>query len=724
MKTPSLAALAIVLAAAPLLAGPVADLVPGLASNDIAEQDKAQTALNALCTAADHKAVAAELAAQLAPTLPAQAALPLLRQAGLIGDKACVPAVTALLRHADARVRDAARQALELLPGGDADKALLAGLAGTKDTSETIGFIQSLGQRRTRDAVKVIEPFLKNRDDVVRFAAARALANMADDPSIAALVAARASAEPKLRDELTPALFDSAQSALRQGHSDAAISLYTQLGQSAESDRIRAQALLGLLLAEPKKAGQRIEAALGKDDDAIRFAAITAVARLGDPALAKILAGHLAALPDEGKVQGLAALAAAGDRSVLPSILPLLQTATGAVARATVNALVPLADGTCVDALLKLGALPDWKKDVAALLADAPGPGMDERLLQALGRGEPEQRLLAMDALIARQAPGLQKSLLTLAGDADDKIATTALTGMKRLVKAEDFDALLALVRSAPSRPRAEAALSTLFAAAGQARDPAKEVARIGPALADASADTQRALLAAGAKFGASAPLPAAMQILGLMDGLLDKPDLRANAAHFAIELAPRLLAADPDAVARVLSRIQAADVPAELKAKAATATTLEDGWLLNGAIAGPYEGGNLFTSAYAPEKGDVKVTWSALSDADRKDGNNRIIDLAKRIPGDNRVAYLSFAFMWPSGGAAELQVGSDDGVVVWLNGERVHGNDATRPCKPGDDKVPVTLKAGLNRILVKVIQRGGQFEFAGRLVSPAPAAH
>jgi hypothetical protein len=57
--------------------------------------------------------------------------------------------------------------------------------------------------------------------------------------------------------------------------------------------------------------------------------------------------------------------------------------------------------------------------------------------------------------------------------------------------------------------------------------------------------------------------------------------------------------------------------------------------------------------------------------------------------------------------------------VAVWLNGQQIHAKDVTRACRPGDDKIDVTLKQGMNRLLVKVVQRGGNFEFAGRVVAP-----
>jgi len=50
------------------------------------------------------------------------------------------------------------------------------------------------------------------------------------------------------------------------------------------------------------------------------------------------------------------------------------------------------------------------------------------------------------------------------------------------------------------------------------------------------------------------------------------------------------------------------------------------------------------------------------------------------------------------------LGVGSDDGVVIWLNGQEVHRHDAHRGYSAGNDQVPVYLKAGKNHLLLKII--------------------
>jgi len=50
------------------------------------------------------------------------------------------------------------------------------------------------------------------------------------------------------------------------------------------------------------------------------------------------------------------------------------------------------------------------------------------------------------------------------------------------------------------------------------------------------------------------------------------------------------------------------------------------------------------------------------------------------------------------------LKMGSDDDIVCWLNGEKVHSKKVDRPCKADEDVVEAKLKAGVNTLLVKVL--------------------
>ena len=83
---------------------------------------------------------------------------------------------------------------------------------------------------------------------------------------------------------------------------------------------------------------------------------------------------------------------------------------------------------------------------------------------------------------------------------------------------------------------------------------------------------------------------------------------------------------------------------------------------------------------------------------------------------GDNRVAYLKTRITSGKDQDALLEMGSDDGNKVWLNGKAVHANNAIRPCTPGSDKARIKLKQGANDLLLKVTQGAGEWAACCRL--------
>ena len=66
-------------------------------------------------------------------------------------------------------------------------------------------------------------------------------------------------------------------------------------------------------------------------------------------------------------------------------------------------------------------------------------------------------------------------------------------------------------------------------------------------------------------------------------------------------------------------------------------------------------------------------------------------------------VGYAWTEFDVPADGIAWLGLGSDDGVKVWLNGELIHDKWVARQSRIDDDIIPLSLKQGRNRILLKI---------------------
>ena len=104
--------------------------------------------------------------------------------------------------------------------------------------------------------------------------------------------------------------------------------------------------------------------------------------------------------------------------------------------------------------------------------------------------------------------------------------------------------------------------------------------------------------------------------------------------------------------------------------------------------------------------KGDKQVRWQKVSD------RGQYLDFEDLYHDDWAVAYAFTKVHSPQPRKAQLLIGSDDGVKVWLNGELVHQFIGARGSVPGNDVVDVELKAGWNSLLVKVEERIGGWGF------------
>ena len=65
------------------------------------------------------------------------------------------------------------------------------------------------------------------------------------------------------------------------------------------------------------------------------------------------------------------------------------------------------------------------------------------------------------------------------------------------------------------------------------------------------------------------------------------------------------------------------------------------------------------------------------------------------------------------------MSCGSDDAIKVWLNGQVVHENEVGRGYSPESDRATIRLKAGKNRLLVKIVNYVGGWGF-GLGIPPA----
>lgn len=102
------------------------------------------------------------------------------------------------------------------------------------------------------------------------------------------------------------------------------------------------------------------------------------------------------------------------------------------------------------------------------------------------------------------------------------------------------------------------------------------------------------------------------------------------------------------------------------------------------------------------------KATWKRV-----KPSADGIVDFVRALSGKNDVVGYAFCFI-PSESdvAASIELGSDDGVCLWVNNKLVHDNHEHRGLNPGEDMIIARLNKGLNRCLVKVDQGTGGWGF------------
>ena len=93
-----------------------------------------------------------------------------------------------------------------------------------------------------------------------------------------------------------------------------------------------------------------------------------------------------------------------------------------------------------------------------------------------------------------------------------------------------------------------------------------------------------------------------------------------------------------------------------------------------------------------------------------------QILGVDRETPG---VVYAFSILNSPEKQSAILNIRSNDGVKVWLNGKLVHDHHVGRTIDSAEDHVPVTLNKGNNTLLAKVDQGGGGWGLLVSVASP-----
>jgi len=505
-------------------------------------------------------------------------------------------------------------------------------------------------------------------------------------------------------------------------------------------------------------AAPQVTALVGSRDEPVRIAAIRALAVLGDASSVPVLAKAVAA----GGAVGDAALDSLNrlkGEGVGEAISRLLDSADAAVRAGILGVLTVRADRTMAPAMIKAARdsdetirkaaikglaaaagqeqLPDIVALLTAAKSDSERSGLETALASAAGRAaDVEARAAPIVAGMARADSSAKVCLIRVLGRlggakalacvrsqlgaSDAEVATEAVRALAAWPDAAPAPDLLGVIKTATDKTRRVLAfrgyirMAHLAGAPGwPARSAASTTAMYKQALALATSVAEKKSVLAGLAGARSA------EAMTLVEGLLSDASLKAEAEAALVQIAANARGAAPTEARAALQKIIDSTTNAGLKKKAQSLINEMDkyrGYLTAWLGSGPYTQGSVFNTAYAPEKDPKSAKWKVLS----KGVGPQTIDLAQAIgTGNNRAAYLLTNVWSPAAQAVRLEMGSDDGIKVWINGKLVHSNNATRPCRPGEDKVNARLKRGWNKVLAKITQGGADWAFCIRIVKP-----
>ncbi|MBE0545855.1 MAG: hypothetical protein IH623_31385 [Verrucomicrobia bacterium] len=208
----------------------------------------------AVMASLDDKAAQKELEQRLATALQhggsAVAREYICSKLAVIGSEVCVPALAAQLNAP--QFANAARNALEAIPGAQATKALRDNLAKTEG-AQKVGVINSLGARRDADSVRALTALLKHDDAGVAGAAAAALGDIATTNAAKALREYQPKAPEALRLKVADAILTCAERLLAAGKRADAQTLYQLLATTSQPNHIQHAAARGLEVASGRK---------------------------------------------------------------------------------------------------------------------------------------------------------------------------------------------------------------------------------------------------------------------------------------------------------------------------------------------------------------------------------------------------------------------------------------------------------------------------------------
>jgi HEAT repeat protein len=578
------------------------------------------------------------------------------------GEQALPMVIRALAE--DGSVRQlAAAKLLREMTGPKVTAALAAQLPRMSHRAQVLG-LEALSDRGDRSATAAVNRLASNEDPAVRAAALRALGSVGDASAIPLLLKVAATGA---KDEQ-----EAARDSLTQIHATGADeSLVAAIGQGDSAVRIEAIKAVG---SRGTASGKPLLDAAAGSDRAVSVAALRVLRDSASPDQLPDLVSLLLAGPSGDRFEAIEAVSEVARRGKDDN-------QRTAVIIARLNSAVRPAD----------------RADLLIVLSQVGGPTALRALRKEESETGSEARSTALRLLSEWPTDEPMADLLrAYKASTNSTEKAIALRGYIRMIGMNE------------QRTQDEALALYKQAAAGST----------GPA-------ENRLILSGVSKLGS-------LDALEFARGYMADSAVRPEAELAVVEISKATLAAYPVRTREALEPIARDSSNEAVKTRARDSVALLDklkDFVIAWEVSPPYqkEGADysrLFEMPFAPEEANQQVAWRLMPIGTSAE-QPWLLDLFALYPGEQKVAYLRTAVWSEAAREMVLELGSDDGVKAWWNGQVVLADNTARAVAPGQEKVKVQAKPGWNQLLLKVTQNNQGWGAVARVLNPdgAPAS-
>jgi len=451
------------------------------------------------------------------------------RSLSLIGGPDSVPVLAALVLKPE--TTDPARYALERIPGGEADQALIAALDKAAGDVRR-GIVFSLGNRRTAAAAPVLAGLAAGKDAVLAADAIKALGKIGGSEAVKVLAAALTKSAT-LKSEAASALLLAAEDALRAGDRAAAATAYDRVFAANVPPALRQAAFKGKLASGSDARAAILRALTGKEAQLYAPALAMVPGSFGPGEIGQV-ADLMPRLPEAARVQLTALLAGYPAETVRPYLLAAAESPSPDVRLAALRAIARAGDGKSVVFLATKAARSAGAEQETAreALARLKGLDADAAVLEHLAKtNDNAVKAELVRAASERRIAGAKPLLMDLVKSGPGGLKGRAAAALRTLGAQADIPGLLDLLGGLEDEAAREALQDTIAAAA---RTNPRELARAGEVksrLAGEKDAKKRAdLLRVLGKIGDDSALPAVRAALADPDPAVIDAAVRALA--------------------------------------------------------------------------------------------------------------------------------------------------------------------------------------------------